>query len=89
MTSLSRSTSKYSCSLSRQALTCDSLLLALLKTDIKEIAEILKAGLVDAKKLEAEIRRKRGGRRVESKSAEAGFDALNKCEHTPWSLDLR
>lgn len=76
MTSLSPSISEFA-AYGSHVLTL-SLLLALLKSDIKEISEILKSGQVDAKKLEAEVRRKRGGRRVESKSAEAGFDALNK-----------
>ncbi|KAI5451442.1 hypothetical protein NCC49_001748 [Naganishia albida] len=66
----------------------DHLILAMLKS-INDIPE-LKALFTDAKlddrsikKLEDEIKRARGNRRVDSKNAEAGFEALNK-----YAIDL-
>ncbi|WVQ72447.1 hypothetical protein IAR50_001999 [Cryptococcus sp. DSM 104548] len=56
----------------------DHLVLALLHVDGSEMKELLKGTGADVKALEAEIKRKRGGRKVDSKSAESQFDALNK-----------
>ena len=62
-----------------QYVAIDHLILALLKVDHAEMKDLLKTSGADAKSLEAEIRRKRGGRKVDSKGAEAQFEALNKC----------
>lgn len=56
----------------------DHLLLACLHIDHADLKEILKQAGADAKAFEAELKRKRGGRRVDSKTAESQFDALNK-----------
>lgn len=64
-----------------QFVAIDHLILALLKVDRSDLAEICKTASVDVKALEAEVRRKRGGRKVDSKGAEAQFDALNKCAY--------
>nr|ODN88259.1 heat shock protein [Cryptococcus depauperatus CBS 7841] len=61
-----------------QFVAIDHLILALLHTDAAGLKDLLKGTGVEAKALEAEIRRKRGGRKVDSKGAEAQFDALNK-----------
>ena len=58
----------------------DHLILALLRVDHAELKELLKVANVEPGALEAEIKRKRGGRKADSKSAESQFDALNKCE---------
>lgn len=61
-----------------QFVAIDHIILALLKG--AELPEICKTGSVDVKALEAELRRKRGGRKVDSRGAEAQFEALAKCE---------
>ncbi|WWD03014.1 hypothetical protein V865_001058 [Kwoniella europaea PYCC6329] len=61
-----------------QFVAIDHLLLALLKVDNSDLKELLKGTGAEPKALEAEVRRKRGGRKVDSKSAEGQFDALNK-----------
>lgn len=58
----------------------DHLLLALIHSDPVDIKELLKASGGNIKALEAEIKRKRGGRKVDSKGAEGQFEALTKCE---------
>lgn len=63
-----------------QYVAVDHLVLALLKVDTLDFKELLKAAEVDAKGLEGEIKRKRGGRRVDSKGAESQFEALTKCK---------
>ena len=65
-----------------QFVAIDHLLLALLKVDHSEFKDLLKAAGVEPKAFEAEVKRKRGGRKVDSRSAEGQFDALNKCELT-------
>ncbi|KAJ1848609.1 hypothetical protein LPJ70_000940, partial [Coemansia sp. RSA 2708] len=44
----------------------------------KSVADILRAAGVDAKQLREAIKKARGSRKVDSKSAEANFDALSK-----------
>ncbi|KGB74436.1 heat shock protein [Cryptococcus deuterogattii 99/473] len=61
-----------------QFVAIDHLILALLHTDASDMKELLKGTGAEPKALEAEIRRKRGGRKVDSKGAEGQFDALNK-----------
>ncbi|KAL7421874.1 hypothetical protein Q5752_003645 [Cryptotrichosporon argae] len=56
----------------------DHLILALVHVDHSEMKDLLKAAGVDPKQLEAEIKRKRGGRKADSKSAEGQFEALEK-----------
>jgi ATP-dependent Clp protease ATP-binding subunit ClpA len=68
-----------------QFVAIDHLILALLKDNV-ELKDLLKQAGVEAKALEAEIKRKRGGRHVDSKSAEAQFEALTKCGFTVESL---
>lgn len=63
-----------------QFVAIDHLLLALMKVDNTGFAELVKAAETTVKSLEGEIRRKRGGRKVDSKSAESQFEALAKCE---------
>lgn len=63
-----------------QYVAIDHLILALIKVDHSEMKDLLKAAGVDGKALEAEVRRKRGGRKVDSKGAEGQFEALTKCE---------
>ena len=63
-----------------QFVAIDHLILALLQVDHAEMKDLLKASSTDPKALEAEVRRKRGGRKVDSKGAEGQFDALNKCK---------
>lgn len=61
-----------------QFVAIDHLILALLKVDTADLKDLLKQAGVDAKSLEADIRRKRGGRKVDSKGAEGQFEALTK-----------
>lgn len=59
----------------------DHILLALLRSDSQEMRMCWADAKVDdrfRKRLEEEVKRKRGGRRVDSKNAEAGFEALSK-----------
>jgi ATP-dependent Clp protease ATP-binding subunit ClpB len=61
----------------------DHLILALLKSanDVPELKALFTEAKLDdrqLKRLEEEIKRARGNRRVDSKNAEAGFEALNK-----------
>ena len=63
-----------------QYVAIDHLILALIKVDHSEMKDLLKAAGVDGKALEAEVRRKRGGRKVDSKGAEGQFEALTKCK---------
>ncbi len=61
----------------------DHLLLALFKSDSAELKSLWVDTKVDKAmrdKIEAEVKKRRGTRRVDSKTAEEGFDALNKCE---------
>jgi ATP-dependent Clp protease ATP-binding subunit ClpB len=69
-----------------QFVAIDHLILALLKGS--ELPEICKAASVDLKALESELRRKRGGRKVDSRGAEAQFEALAKCELTLFPVSL-
>lgn len=61
-----------------QYVAIDHLIIALLRSDAAELKELLKTAGVESKALEAEIRRKRGGRKVDSKGAESQFEALTK-----------
>ncbi|KAK4687551.1 ATP-dependent Clp protease ATP-binding subunit ClpB, partial [Tremellales sp. Uapishka_1] len=61
-----------------QFVAIDHLILALLRVDISGFKDLLKPAGTDVKTLEAEIRRKRGGRKADSKTAESQFEALNK-----------
>lgn len=61
-----------------QYVAIDHLILALLKTDGTEFKDLLKQAGIEGKALEQEIRRKRGGRKVDSKGAESQFEALTK-----------
>ncbi|ORX36608.1 putative heat shock protein [Kockovaella imperatae] len=61
-----------------QFVAVDHLILALARVELSEMKELLKAAGTDAKALEAEVKRKRGGRKADSRSAENSFDALNK-----------
>ncbi|OCF36782.1 heat shock protein [Kwoniella heveanensis CBS 569] len=61
-----------------QFVAIDHLLLALLKVDPSELKLLLKGTGAEPKALEAEVRRKRGGRKVDSKGAEGQFEALTK-----------
>lgn len=63
-----------------QFVAIDHLLLAIMKVDNSGFAELAKAAGITIKLLDAEIRRKRGGRKVDSKSAESQFEALAKCK---------
>jgi len=63
-----------------QFVAVDHLIIALIKVDHSEMKDLLKAAGTDGKALEAELRRKRGGRKADSRSAEGQFEALNKCE---------
>ncbi|RXK35026.1 heat shock protein [Tremella mesenterica] len=56
----------------------DLLLVACARVDQSDMKELLKAAGTDVNAFEAELKRKRGGRKVDSKGAEAQFDALNK-----------
>jgi hypothetical protein len=55
----------------------DHLLLALIKDP--NIAAVLKEASLNEKAVKTAIEQTRGNRRVDSKNAEQGFDALNKC----------
>jgi ATP-dependent Clp protease ATP-binding subunit ClpA len=61
-----------------QFVAIDQLILALLQVDTAELKELLKQAGTTPKALEDEVRRKRGGRRVDSKGAESQFEALTK-----------
>lgn len=64
----------------------DHILLALIKSDSQEMRMTWTDAKADErfrKKLEEEVKRKRGGRRVDSKNAEEGFEALSK-----YAIDL-
>ena len=61
-----------------QFVAVDHLILALLQVDTAELKDLLKVAGTTAKALEDEVRRKRGGRKVDSRGAESQFDALNK-----------
>ena len=61
-----------------QFVAIDHLILALAHTDHSEMKDLLKAAGTDVKALENEVRRKRGGRKVDSRSAESTFEALSK-----------
>lgn len=50
----------------------------MLKVSSSDLAELCKTASIDVKALESELRRKRGGRKVDSRGAEAQFEALNK-----------
>ena len=63
-----------------QFVAIDHLLIALIHVDASEMKDLLKASGTDGKGLEAELKRKRGGRRVDSKGAEGQFEALTKCK---------
>jgi ATP-dependent Clp protease ATP-binding subunit ClpA len=61
----------------------DHLLLALLKSDANELNNVWTDSKVDKAmktRIETEVKKRRGSRKVDSKNAEEGFDALNKCE---------
>lgn len=60
-----------------QFVAVDHLILALLQ-DTADLKDLLKQAGTTAKALEDEVRRKRGGRKVDSKGAESQFEALNK-----------
>jgi ATP-dependent Clp protease ATP-binding subunit ClpB len=61
-----------------QFVAVDHLILALCRVDQSEMKDLLKAAGVEVKALEAEVRRKRGGRKVDSKGAEGQFESLKK-----------
>lgn len=61
-----------------QFVAIDHLVLALLKVDTTDFKDLLKQAGADGKALDAEVRRKRGGRKVDSRGAESQFEALNK-----------
>jgi ATP-dependent Clp protease ATP-binding subunit ClpB len=61
-----------------QFVAIDHLILAMLKITPSELVDLCKTAGIDVKALEQEVRRKRGGRKVDSRSAESQFDALNK-----------
>ena len=63
-----------------QFVAVDHLLVALIRVDHSEMKDLLKTSGTDGKALEAEVKRKRGGRKADSRSAESQYDALNKCE---------
>lgn len=63
-----------------QFVAIDHLLLALVHVDHAEMKDLLKASGTDVKAFEAELRRKRGGRKVDSRGAEGQFEALTKCK---------
>ena len=65
-----------------QFIAVDHLILALIKVDLSELKDLLKAAGTNGKALEGEVKRKRGGRKADSRSAESQFDALNKCKST-------
>lgn len=61
-----------------QFVAVDHLILALVHVDHSEMKDILKAAGVSPKALEDEIKRKRGTRKADSRSAEGQFEALKK-----------
>ena len=61
-----------------QFVAIDHLILAMLKVSPSDLVDICKTASIDVKALESELRRKRGGRKVDSRGAEAQFEALNK-----------
>jgi ATP-dependent Clp protease ATP-binding subunit ClpB len=63
-----------------QFVAVDHLLLAIIHVDHTEMKDLLKASGTDVKALEAELKRKRGGRKVDSRGAESQFEALTKCQ---------
>ena len=63
-----------------QFVAVDHLLVALIHVDQSEMKDLLKGAGTDGKALEAEVKRKRGGRRVDSRGAEGQFEALTKCK---------
>lgn len=71
-----------------QFVAVDHLLIAVIKADQVDMKELLKSAGTEGKALEAEVRRKRGGRKVDSRGAESQFEALNKCKSDTWKCEL-
>ena len=67
--------------LADQFVAVDHLLVALIHVDHSEMKDLLKVSGTDAKAMEAELKRKRDGRKVDSRGAESQFEVLTKCEY--------